>query len=184
MPADARTDAAQYEALRARLMPVVFSAHPRSADAIPRTLHKIMHGLDSYEVLESVLASVCGNGHLSIHAEINSTANTAKYGIHPQSHTASLALVQSTEPHATAGPIHRATLPVVRKGGSARAWELPVHRDAPRDAAVLPWEGCPCDEPDLRDWWQFTAPGGSLFVPNAAFLLVDIRSRFDHRWWK
>jgi len=39
--------------LRARLLPVVFIAHPRSADAVPRTLHKIMLGLDSYEVLVS-----------------------------------------------------------------------------------------------------------------------------------
>ena len=77
-------------------------------------------------MLESVLASVCDDGHLSIRAEINSTADTAKYGIHPQSHTASLALVQSAEPcghaHATTGqaeadrqrgPINRATLQVV-----------------------------------------------------------------------
>ena len=170
LPADARADAAQYHALRARLLPVVFSAHPRSTDAVPRTLHKIMHGLDAYGMVSSVLASVRSDGLLSIHAEIDSTADTTKYGIHPRSHSASLDSA-------------RATLQVVRKGGSARAWELPVHRAAPQDAVVLPWEGCPSDGAALSAWWEFVAPGGNLFVPNAAFLFVDIRSRFDGRWW-
>ena len=171
LPAGARTDAAQYEALRTRLLPVVFTAQPRSADAVPRTLHKIMHGLDSYEMVSSALASVREDGCLRIHVEPNPAADTATYGIHPRSHTASLDAA-------------RAKLQVTRMGSSTRAWELQMHHEAPRGAAVLPWEGLPRDGAALCDWWQFDGPdGSSFFIPNAAFLLVDIQSRCDARWW-
>jgi hypothetical protein len=66
-----------------------------------------------------------------------------------------------------------------------------VHGEAPPDVTVLSWathqshqKPDTCSENEsMAVWWRFDTPDNQYFAPNAAYLTIDLLSRFESSWW-
>ena len=179
LPADRRLSFDACGVARPMLLPVVAMVRPRTIDAIPRTLHRILAGLDEYEVIFAVHATRCPqSAAVHMHAMIDPAQDALKYGMHPSRHT----VVVDADARCIRLQRRSSCLP-------SKAWEVLAHDVAPPGVLVLSWVehkngSCSSEGESLATWWRFETPdGGFLFTPNAAFLTIDMMSRFEPSWW-
>ena len=84
MPAAQRLLPESYPQLLSSLLPVAVVVQPRTADAIPRTLHRILAGLDAYEAVHALLVTACpATGDLKLRVALDPT-RAAKYAAYLQ----------------------------------------------------------------------------------------------------
>ena len=187
LPVKQRLLPKSYEAMRESLLPVAAVVHPRTPDAVPRTLHRILRGIDSYEVVETVLASVCPHsGAVRLHVRVDPFVSATKYGLHPKRH-------ELVDVRCERGGCWLRLRYSGDAAKSSRVWALHAHASTPVGATVHPWpqhkesSTTPVEGPEIGAWWRFEAPsaaGGCVHVPNVAHLEVDLSSRFESRWWR
>jgi len=84
MPAAQRLLPESYQQLLSSLLPIALVVQPRTTDAIPRTLHCILAGLDAYEAINALLVTACpATGDVQLRAILDPTRAT-KYAAYLQ----------------------------------------------------------------------------------------------------
>ena len=205
LPAVQRLLPESHRRLLSSLLPIAAVAQPRSSDAIPRTLHRILSRLDGYEPVYALLVTICpATGSVRLHAILDSSTSAAKYGLHPTRHL----LIEVDDDGPAAGMCRvRLRHSLEKSSGAAttrssRVWFIWAQAEAPAGARVVAWRDAMAhsgggtrsgaggkdyelvSDISMAAWWQLEAPSGKCaFAPNAAYLALDLSSRFEPRWW-